>query len=85
MTKTFFDELNQWQSSLDSRRTFTIQFGSPTDPNQESVYIYDYDLQEGAFVCTVSDLLTLDLKAKKLKSLHEELNRLETPRLKIAA
>ena len=85
MTKLFFDELNQWQSSLDSRRSFTIQFGSPTDPNQESVYIYDYDLQEGAFVDNVSDLLTLDLKAKRLRCLHEELGKLETPRLKIAA
>jgi hypothetical protein len=85
MTKTFFDELNQWQSSLDSRRSFTIQFGSPTDQNHESVYIYDYDLQEGAFVGTVGDLLALDLKVKRLQSLHEELDKLETPHLKIAA
>jgi hypothetical protein len=85
MTKQFFDELNQWQCSFESRRSVTIQFGSPTDQNHESVYIYDYDLQEGAFVDNVNDLLALDLKAKRLQSLHEELSKLETPHLKIAA
>ena len=85
MTKDFFDTLNQWQCSYGTRRGVTIQIGDAFDRNSEIVYAFDYDLKEGAHVENVDDLLALDLKAKKLQSLHEELNRLETPHLKIAA
>ena len=56
MTKQFYDELNQWQASCESRRSVTIQIGDAFDHNYESAYAYDYDLKEGALVENITPL-----------------------------
>lgn len=72
MDKELFDMLFCWQSEGGSSRSFSIDVGK-AGLDRIDIWVYDYNLMEGAFINTLEELEQLNLKQKKIDKLKKDL------------
>jgi hypothetical protein len=76
ISKEFLEALDIWQSSP-GRKKVSIEMGDSADKNYFKVWVFDFDVMEGAHIKEPSDLDNLDLKLKKKQDLQKQLAELE--------
>ena len=65
MTNDLLIALQMWIQEVNTNRTVNIELGKLDNKEHELIWVYDFNVTEGAFIKTIEDLETLDLKEKK--------------------
>ena len=76
ITPDFMNDLLTWQEA--GERSIKIEIGTPSEPEQVSIFVYDYSEMDGMHIVCTSDLPTAeDLKTAKKAELLRQLEELE--------